>query len=84
MCSSDLITFGASGERDGVLVWLDTDGAVVAFDQVGSSGIDDLTGLAVSVNDNVFYSGGTSADLFTTNEGDSDVVLGSATRPADG
>jgi hypothetical protein len=75
---------GASGERDGVLVWLDTDGAVVAFDQVGSSGIDDLTGLAVSVNDNVFYSGGTSADLFTTNEGDSDVVLGSATRPADG
>ena len=75
---------GASGERDGVLVWLDADGNVVAFDQFGSSGVDDLTGLAVSSSGNVFYGGGTFADLFATNEGDSDVVLGSATGPDDG
>lgn len=74
---------GASGERDGVLVWLDTDGAVVAFDQLGSPGVDDLTGLAVSANGNVFYSGATFADLFAVNDGDSDVVLASATRPDD-
>ena len=74
---------GASGERDGVLVWLDTDGAVVAFDQLGSPRVDDLTGLAVSANGNVFYSGATFADLFAVNEGDSDVVLASATRPDD-
>jgi hypothetical protein len=74
---------GASGERDGLLVWLDTDGAVVAFDQLGSPGVDDLTGLAVSANGNVFYSGATFADLFAVNDGDSDVVLASATRPDD-
>jgi len=32
----------------------------------------------------VFYGGGTFGDLFATNEGDSDVVLGSATGPGDG
>jgi hypothetical protein len=32
----------------------------------------------------VFYSGGTFADLFATNEGNSDVVLGSAKGPDDG
>ncbi len=75
---------GTSGERDGVLVWLDTDGNVATYDQFGSSRVDDLTGLAVSSSGNVFYSGGTFADLFATNEGDSDVVLGSAMRPDDG
>ncbi|MGI9605766.1 MAG: hypothetical protein ACR2P0_06470 [Acidimicrobiales bacterium] len=73
---------GANGDRDGLLVWFDEAGAVVSIDQIGTAAVDDLTGLAVSENDVVFYSG--TGPGSGSAEGDIDVVLGATDGPADG
>ena len=75
---------GLVGERDGLLVWLDRDGTVTSIEQLGSTAVDDLTGLAVAESGAVIYTGGTFGELAGPSAGDSDVVVGSTTDPADG
>jgi len=71
---------GTNGDRDGLLVWFDESGAVASIDQIGTDAVDDLTGLAVSDDGVVFYSGTRPGPL----EGDTDILFGATDGPADG
>lgn len=71
---------GTNGDRDGVLVWFDESGAVASIDQIGTEAADDLTGLAVSEDNVIFYSGTGPGPL----EGDIDIMFGATDGPADG
>jgi len=74
-------TSARSGERDGLLAWFDADGALTAIDStVVDGGIVDLTGLDVSDDGVVFYSGTRPGPV----DGDTDIVLGATDGPVDG
>ena len=66
------------GERDGMLVRFDAEGGVVEVVGLGTARVDDLTGLTVTADGRIVFSGHTYGDLAGTNRGDADLVVGSA------
>jgi len=71
---------GLTGERDGILAWIDAAGQVAMVEQFGAQGLVDYSGLDVSDNGVVFYSGARPGSL----EGDTDMLLGATAAPTDG
>ena len=73
----DLAGDGSSrGERDAVLVWLDLDGNLVEVQQFGTDGVDDATGLDVTADGWVVWSGHTFGSFEGTNAGEADLMFG--------
>ena len=73
----DLAVDGSSlGERDGVLVWLDLDGNLVEVQQFGTNAVDDATGLDVTADGWVVWSGHTFGSFEGTNAGEADLMFG--------
>ena len=66
----------ALGERDAVLVWLDLGGNLVEMEQFGTGAVDDATGVDVSADGSVVWSGYTFGSFEDTVAGGSDLLLG--------
>ena len=69
----------AFGDRDAVLVWLDLNGNLVEVDQFGTSAVDEATGLDVSVDGAVVWSGYTFGSFEREGAGEADLMLGRLT-----
>ena len=67
---------GALGERDAVLVWLDLEGNLVEVQQFGTDAVDDATGLDVTTDGTVLWSGHTFGSFMGTNAGEADLMFG--------
>ncbi len=66
----------ALGDRDAVLVWLDLAGNLVEVEQFGTDAVDDATGLDVTDDGTVVWSGYTFGSFETDNAGEADLMLG--------
>ena len=64
------------GERDAVLVWLDLGGNLVEVEQFGTGAGDDATGLDVSADGAVVWSGYTFGSFEGAGAGGADLLLG--------
>ncbi len=64
------------GERDAVLVWLDPGGNLVEVEQFGTGAGDDATGLDVSADGAVVWSGYTFGSFEGAGAGGADLLLG--------
>ena len=69
----------ALGERDAVLVWLDLAGNLVEMEQFGTGAVDDATGLDVSADGSVVWSGYTFGSFEDTGAGGADLLFGRLT-----
>jgi hypothetical protein len=64
------------GERDAVLVWLDLGGNLIEVEQFGTDAVDDATGLDVSADGAVVWSGYTFGSFEDAGAGGADLLLG--------
>ncbi|WP_419849172.1 hypothetical protein [Candidatus Poriferisocius sp.] len=64
------------GDRDGIVVGLDLAGSPVWVARTGTRDVDDITGLDVSADGTVFWSGHTFGSLMELNAGESDLIFG--------
>lgn len=64
------------GERDAVLVWLDLRGNLVEVEQFGTGAVDDATGLDVSADGAVVWSGYTFGSFEDAAAGGADLLFG--------
>ena len=64
------------GESDAVLVWLDLGGSLVEVEQFGTGAVDDATGLDVSADGAVVWSGYTFGSFEDAGAGGADLLLG--------
>ena len=67
------------GERDAVLVWLDLGGNLVEVEQFGTGAVDDATGLDVSADGAVVWSGYTFGSFEGDGVGGADLLFGRLT-----
>ena len=66
------------GEQDGVLFRFDGAGSMIDAAVLGTSEMDDLTGLAIATDGRIVFGGHTSGDLADSSRGGSDLVVGVA------
>ncbi|MDE0657704.1 MAG: PQQ-binding-like beta-propeller repeat protein [Acidimicrobiaceae bacterium] len=66
----------ALGERDAVLVWLDLAGNLLAMEQFGTGAVDDATGVDVSADGSVVWSGYTYGSYQDAGAGGADLLFG--------
>ena len=66
----------ALGERDAVLVWLDLAGNLVEMEQFGTGAVDDATGVDVSADGSVVWSGYTYGSFEDAGAGGADLLFG--------